>query len=201
MKKICFLYTETTGLHNSYKPVSKKELYNLARMVSLNYEIGYLEDSTYIQEKAVRIIAKPRTMFIPKETEVFHNISQELALKEGTDPEEIIHTLKNDLEEYKVSILVSHNVDFHLKTILGEVVRYNVILDVSKYIIIDTVSFYHSYGMIKLKELATKLKVKDIPENTSEYPELIRNVFFKLYKKFTKENNSKENNSKENISK
>jgi hypothetical protein len=33
--------------------------------------------------------------------------------------------------------------------------------------------------MIKLKDLATKLKIKELPENTSEYTELIRNIFIK----------------------
>ena len=44
-KRICFLYTETTGLHQSNYPVSKKKLYTFARMVSINYIIGYLKDN------------------------------------------------------------------------------------------------------------------------------------------------------------
>jgi hypothetical protein len=44
-KRLCFIYTETTGLHQTNKDVSKKELFNYARMVTLNYIIGYFKDN------------------------------------------------------------------------------------------------------------------------------------------------------------
>jgi DNA polymerase III epsilon subunit-like protein len=180
-KRICFIYTETNGLHHTNRDVIKKELYNYARMVSLNYIIGYVKNDEFVEEMKVRTIVRPRSMYIPKETEQFHGITQEYALANGTDPDVIIKKLKNDIKD--VNIIVSHNVDFHLRTILSEAVRYNIVLDFSPYIIIDTINFYHMDNYIKLKDLVTKLKLKTSSDDTVEN---IKNVFFKLYKKFEK---------------
>lgn len=184
-KKLCFVYTETTGLHKTNHNVIKKELFKYARMVTINYIIGYFKDiKEFICEKKVRTIVQPRCMVIPKDTEKFHNITQEMAMKEGTDPDIIIKTFKKDIE--KIDIIVSHNVDFHLKTILSEAVRYNINLDMSKYIIIDTINFtpntMQAQEYIKLKDLAARLKIKEDYSNV----ELIQEVFIKLYKKFEK---------------
>jgi DNA polymerase III epsilon subunit-like protein len=185
-KRICFLYTETTGLHQTSEPVIKKKLFEFARMVTLNYEIGYLKDGSFYQEKKIRHIVKPRCMFIPKETEEFHGITQTHAEANGIDPEVILNNLKTDLKP--VDVVVSHNVDFHLKTILAECVRYNISIDFSNFIIIDNINFYHAYGYAKLKDLATKLKIKNIPTDNSNNLELIKNIFLKLYVKFSKAN-------------
>jgi DNA polymerase III epsilon subunit-like protein len=183
-KKICFIYTETTGLHQVNENVSKKKIFGYARMVVLNYEIGYVKDKEFIQEKSERQIVKPRCMFIPQETVKFHGITQEIANKKGEDPELIINQFKNELKT--VDIIVSHNVDFHIRTILAEAVRYNINIDFSKFIIIDTISFFHSFGFIKLRNLAANLGIKEIPETNEFNIELIKNVFFKLYNKFKK---------------
>jgi len=183
-KRICFIYTETTGLHQINKNVSKKELFGYARMVTLNYEIGYVKDKEFIQEKMVKQIVKPRCMVIPQETIEYHGITQQIANKKGLDPELIINQFKDELKT--VDIIISHNVDFHLRTILAESVRYNIILDFNKFVIIDTINFFHSYGFIKLKELASKVGIKQISETNESNVELIRDVFFKLYSKFKK---------------
>lgn len=183
-KRICFLYTETTGLHQVNKNVSKKELFGYARMVTLNYEIGYVKDKEFIQEKMLKQIVKPRCMVIPQETVEYHGITQQIANKKGLDPELVINQFKDELKT--VDIIVSHNVDFHLRTILAEAVRYNIILDFNKFVIIDTINFFHSFGFIKLKELASKLGIKQILETNESNVELIRDVFFKLYSKFKK---------------
>jgi DNA polymerase III epsilon subunit-like protein len=186
-RKICFLYTETTGLHGSGYTIIKKELYKYARMVTLNYEIGYVDENNskeYMIEKKVREIVKPRCLHIPKETEQYHGINMEMAHSMGVDPCELLKQLKKDLAD--VTIIVSHNVDFHFKTILSEAVRYNIDMDLSNYIVIDTISFFHDFGFIKLKDLATKLKIKNISESSEKNVELIRNVFLKLYHKYEK---------------
>jgi DNA polymerase III epsilon subunit-like protein len=186
-RKICFIYTETTGLHQGGGYVSKKELFKYARMVTLNYEIGCCNVDNmkeFVIEKKVRSIVKPRNMYIPKDTEQYHGINMEMANSTGVDPSDLIKQLKNDLMD--VDVIVSHNVEFHFKTILAEAVRYNINLDLSNYIVIDTIGFFHNYGFIKLKDLATKLKIKNIPEKPEQFVELIRNVFLKLYHKFEK---------------
>ena len=189
-KKICIIYTETTGLHQS-NYISKKELFKFARMVTLNYEIGYLKGNEFIIENKVRSLVKPRCMYIPKETEQYHGITMEMAKEQGTNPDVLLKQFKDDIKN--IDVIVSHNIDFHLKTILTEAILYNIQLDFTKYIIIDTINFFHNYSdncFIKLRDLATKLKFKDIPESSENNVEIIRDVFLKLYKKFEKSVNS-----------
>ena len=50
-RKICVIYTETNGLHSTNENVIKKNLYAFARLVVLNYEIGYKEGNKYISTK------------------------------------------------------------------------------------------------------------------------------------------------------
>lgn len=181
-RRIGFIYTETTGLHQTNESVSKKNLFCFARMVTLNYEIGYLNDKQFIQEEEVRLIIKPRCMVIPEDTVKYHGITQDYAIKNGIDPEDAINKFKNDFKD--VDIIVSHNIDFHLRTIIAEAVKYNIPLEFTNYLIIDTISFYHEYGYVKLKDLATKLSIKNIDDKTNL--ELIRSTFFKLYMKYQK---------------
>ena len=90
-KCICFVYTETTGLHKDMKEdVSKKKLFLYARLVVLNYEIGYIENGEYVQEKQVRSIVKPRSMVITEDSVQFHGITNDHALKEGIEIEEVL---------------------------------------------------------------------------------------------------------------
>ena len=174
-KKILFIYTETTGLHQINQNVCKKKLYAFARLVCINYEIGSFINNQFISDKKVRTIIKPNCMNIPEDTIKFHNITQEYAINNGINPDIVINTFKEDIKN--VDIIVSHNVHFHLRTILAEAVRYNINIDLSKYIIIDTINFQHKFDYIKLKELAKKLDVEINQSNV----DLIKNVFIKLY--------------------
>jgi len=182
-KRICFLYTETTGLHQTHEPVSKKNLYTCARMVTMNYVIGTYGITGFVEELKIRHIIKPRCMYIPESTVKFHGITQDTAIAKGIDPVDVLTELKENLKN--VHVIVSHNIDFHIKTVLAEAVKYNIQMpDLSKYIIIDTISFFHDYDYIKLSDLATKLAIKKIPDANIE---IIMVVFFKLYEKFKKQ--------------
>ena len=193
-KRICILYTGTTGLHQTNDDITKKNLFCFARMVTLNYEIGYFKNGEFIQEKLIHQIAKPRCMIIPEETIEFHGVNQKKANKKGIDPEELIKTFKDDLKT--VDIIVSHNIDFHLKTVIAEALKYNIQIDFNNYIIIDTISFYHKYGFIKLKDLAKKLSIKEVIEEETDtincktlalgQVDLIKKVFLKLYSNYEK---------------
>jgi len=183
-KRICFLYTETNGLHQTNDIITKKNLYCFARPVVINYEIGIVTNNEYTQEKNIKYIIKPRCMHIPEETIKFHGITQDIATNKGIDPIDVLNFLNIDLKN--VDILVSHNIDFHIKTIIAEALKYNISIDFNKFVIIDTISFFHSYGFIKLKELALKLKIKDISDDNKHNVDIIKNVFFKLYSKFQK---------------
>jgi DNA polymerase III epsilon subunit-like protein len=183
-KRLCFVYTETNGLHKTSEDVSKKKLYYYARLVALNYEIGCFKDNEFILEKKVRKIVKPRCMFISEDTIKYHGITQDYAVANGYEPELVINAFKTDIKN--TDIIISHNVDFHFKTLLAESLKYNIVIDFNNYIVIDTIDFFHQYGFLKLKELAKILRVKNIKETNEFNVELIRNVFFKLYIKYQK---------------
>ena len=52
-------------------------------------------------------------------------------------------------------------------------------IDFNKYVIVDTMSFYHDYNLLDLNDLATKINI----EYNEDHLELVQNVFFKLYLK------------------
>jgi hypothetical protein len=208
-KNICFLYTETNGLHELNEDVIKKNLYGFARLVSLNYEIGYLENNKFISSIKKRIIIKPRCMFITDESINIHGITNEFAEENGNDIEEILSNFMTDLKN--VSIIVSHNIIFHIRTVQAECIRYNLPNDFTKFIIIDTINFFHSYSFPKLKDLYenicttddTKQKAGEKEEELKKEKkskksktklnvepksnlELIRLCFFKLYSDYEK---------------
>ena len=180
--RLCIIHTETNGLHKINENVSKKNLYNFSRLVVLNYEIGYIENNEYIIEKTERIIIKPNCMYINENTIKYHGITQEYALENGIEPSIAIKKFIEDIKQ--TNIIISHNINFHLRTILAEAVRYNIQINLISYIIIDTISFFHNFGFIKMKDLADKLMIKEINEKNNI--ELIRDIFFRLYYKFEK---------------
>ena len=82
-KKICFLYTETNGLHQLNEDVTKKNIFSFARLVCLNYIIGYRKDGKFIEEKKVREILTPKCIHFEKDAIKFHGISQDKAKENG----------------------------------------------------------------------------------------------------------------------
>ena len=100
-------------------------------------------------------------------------------IKEWIKIDNEIAQLKNDIKD--VDIIVSHNLAFHLKTIQVECFRTAITIDFSKFILIDTISFGHSYTYPKLVDLIKKLKIKNTNLN---HLEQIRNVFVKLYENY-----------------
>jgi DNA polymerase III epsilon subunit-like protein len=179
-RKICVVYTDTTGLHSCNEDVSKKNLYSFARLVCLNYEIGYRENKKFISTKKVKVYVKPRCAYIPEEATKIHGITMEIA-NGGNEIETILDNFVKDLSD--VSIIICHNANFHLKTIMAEFVRYNKQFSFSNYIIIDTSSFFHELSFPKLDELYDNLikkKSKTVISNT----EKIRSCFLKLYENY-----------------
>ncbi len=179
-KRICFIHTDTNNLHKTNDDVTKKNLYKFARLVKLNYEIGQIVNNKFVTEKKVNQIIKPRCMYISQELTNIHGISHADAEEKGIDPEIVINEFKNDIK--KINIIISHNVDFHLRTLIAESLRYNIMIDYNKYIIIDTISFVHNYNFIKLKDLAKILFKKE--NKTNDNLKLIKKVFFNLYSQY-----------------
>lgn len=182
-RKICVIYTETSGLHTTNEDVIKKNLYCFARLISLNYEIGYRENNKFVSTKKVRNIVKPRCLYISKEASEIHNITMDIANKEGIEIELVLDTFLKDLAD--VSIIISHDSLFHLKTIMAEFVRYNKPFSFSNYIIIDTNNFYHNLNFPKLDELYDNLITKK-SKTTKSNLEKIRYCFLKLYEDYEK---------------
>ena len=175
-KKICFIYTDTNGLHNTNDIVSTKNLYNYARMIALHYSIGTYEGGNFNEIKNVSSILKPKTINFDPKAQEFHNITFNMANEKGIDNKEVIMQLKADLKD--VDVIVSHNLPFHLKAIQVECFRSATIIDFSKFSLIDTISFGHEYSYPKLVDLLKKLKIKN---TKMSHLEQVNKVFFKLY--------------------
>ena len=177
-KKICVIYTATNGLHLTNDNVSKKSLYGIARLISLTYSIGNIVDNKYNEEKRVTKIVKPKSIHFDSFAQSIHKISFEQAENEGSESDQILNELKIDLK--KVDVIISHNLDFHLKAVIGECFRACVNIDFTKFILIDTISFQHNFEFPKLLDLAKKLKIKKSSDNIV----LITNIFINLYAKY-----------------
>jgi hypothetical protein len=180
-KKVCILYTATNGLHIAYGKVTKKNMYGIARLISLNYSIGYFENEKYIEEKRVNKILKPASIHFNEEAMNFHKISYKKAEKEGVESKFLIQEFKDDLKQ--VRVIISHSLEFHLKSIQSECFRMCTNIDFSKYILIDTMSFQHNHSFPKLVDLESKLKLKKTKDNIDK----IANIFGKLYQDYKKE--------------
>lgn len=186
-RKICIVYTETNGLHSSNEDVIKKNLYCFARLVVLNYEIGYKENNKFVSTKKVRIIIKPRCMNISNESTEIHGITMEMANNEGVEIEKVLEQFTKDLRD--VSVIISHNVDFHLKTIIAEFVRYNIPFTFNNFIIIDTIGFFHKMLYPKLDFLYDALFTKKSKKQITNLDK-IKNSFLKLYEDYEKSINA-----------
>ena len=173
-KKICFVYTDTNGLHNTDENVSTKNLYNFARLIALYYSIGTYENGVYTEIKRCSKIIKPDTINFNNVAIKIHNITMERAKTEGILNTIVISDFKEDLKD--VEVIVSHSLPFYLKSIQVECFRSAINIDFSKFILIDTLTFRHSYSFPKLNVLVKNLKLNNI----SQLDNIIQ-VFIKLY--------------------
>jgi len=181
-KKVCIIHTETTGLHElPIQKIDKKHLHCFAQMVYFSWIIATKSNDKFTIIKKQKFIIKPRCLQIPDEIVQFHGISQEIALKKGTEIEEVLDLFKSDL--VGVSVIVSHSLEFHLTTVQAALVRYNKAMDFTKYILIDLNSFEHNITPATLQNLCQKIIKKDLKDKTlvSDY---ICELFFKLYNNY-----------------
>tara|TARA_B110000908_G_scaffold71121_1_gene85810 strand:+ start:7578 stop:8204 length:627 start_codon:yes stop_codon:yes gene_type:complete len=193
-----FIYCETNGLHktvpkklkegniiNIIPPVKNtfKNMFNFARLVVLNYSIGYYEENNFIETKKERLILKPKSINFNEEAMKYHGISMKKAYKKGVDPVEVMKKFANDFKY--VNFIVSHNVEFHIKTIQCELMRSCVIYDFSKKKIIDIISFNHELKFPSLKKLSLEILGNSYENKSAKYNlTIIRKVFIQLYKDF-----------------
>jgi hypothetical protein len=136
----------------------------------------------FTENKHITNIIKPTCMRIDNDIYKDYNITNEYALENGIEPDLCISEFIKNIKS--VDFIIGHDINFHLKTIIAEAIKYNIVLNLNNYIVIDIINFYHNFNIVLISELANKLKIKDL-ESKSDI-ELIRDIFFKLYSKFIK---------------
>jgi DNA polymerase III epsilon subunit-like protein len=178
IKKLCFINIESNGEHTITENVSKKNLYGFAQMLSFKYVIGYFIKDKFIKEIEMTEIVKPEYIYINDEVSQKTGITNEYANENGINIETILLKFKENIK--KVSIIVGHNIDKQIKTLLSEYIRYNINIDLSNYVIVDTYNFNNNYNCISLYDLGNKMKI-----DNNNILDLLVNIFIKLYNKLT----------------
>ncbi len=187
MPKICFLYTDTNGLHKTNDYVSTKNLYKFARLIAIHYMIGEYNGS-YKNLMNKDLILKPKTIYFDKVAQSFHKISMEDAENKGIINKDAITELKNDLNDVK--IIIGYSLPFHIKAIQSECFRTAIEINFGKYILIDMSSFGHSYDYPKFIDMLIKYNINKKLSQIEQY----RDLFFILYNNYVKtiKNSNKE---------
>ena len=179
MPKICFIYTDTNGLHKTNDFVSTKNLYKFARLIAIHYMIGDYE-GTFKSIIKKNIILKPKTIYFDKVAQSFHNITMEDANNKGVDNNIAITELKNDLNDVK--IIIGYSLPFHIKAIQSECFRTAIDINFGKYILIDMMSFGHSYEHPKFADMLVKYNINKKSCQLDQYKDL----FLMLYSNYVK---------------
>ncbi len=183
MPKICFIYTDTNGLHKTNDFVSTKNLYKFARLIAIHYMIGEYNSSlknVITNQKCINVILKPKTIYFDKVAQSFHNITMEDASTKGIDNNIAITELKNDLSDVK--IIIGYSLPFHIKAIQSECFRTAIEINFGKYILIDMMSFGHSYEHPKFADMLVKYNINKKLSQLEQY----RDLFFILYNNYIK---------------
>jgi DNA polymerase III epsilon subunit-like protein len=184
--KICFLYTDTNGLHKTNDFVSTKNLYKFARLIAIHYMIGEYNNNKIINANFKKIILKPNTINFDKVAQSFHKITMEEANSVGIDNKIAITEFKNDLSDVK--IIVGHSLPFHIKAIQSECFRTAIDINFAKYILIDTMSFGHSYEHPKFVDMLVKYNINKKLNQLEQYRDLFL-ILYNNYKKTIKNTN------------
>ena len=74
--KICFLYTHTNGLHSTNEIVSKKNIFEFARLIQLKYSIGNYIDDKFNEEIKEKYILTPKSINFNNKVVEINNITQ-----------------------------------------------------------------------------------------------------------------------------
>ena len=188
-KYIAFINTETNGLHKHSKfNVTIKNLDLWARLVKLQYHIGYRDEKSgkFILTKKVDKLIKPHHFLIDENVSKINNITTKKAEKKGENIIDVLNEFKTDIKN--VSVIVSHNLEFHLKTLQAEMLRWVIVVNFNNYILIDTINFFHQLEYPKLKILSKHILNKKYKNKSRKYNiVIIRKIFFKLYEMFEKQ--------------
>ena len=115
--------TETSGLvpkNRNYTDTFHFDKNN-CRIVSIAWKIctidSIIKDSYYI--------VRPNGFKIPDVCIRVHGITNEHALEEGEEIEDVLNYICEDIKKYNVSFLVAHNIEFDRPLLLNELYRMN----------------------------------------------------------------------------
>ncbi len=180
MPKICFVYTDTNGLHKTNDYVSTKNLYKFARLIAFHYMIGDYNNCTFTELFRKDVILKPKTINFDPNAAKIHKITQDDANTKGIDNNVAISTFAKDIEN--VDIIVSFNLSFHLKAILVECFRTAIPIEFNKKTLVCMASFGHTYEYPKYTELIKNFKINTKQPQLDQYKDL----YFILYNEYKK---------------
>jgi DNA polymerase III epsilon subunit-like protein len=188
MTKICFIYTDTNGLHKTKEKVSTKNLYKFARLIAIHYMVGEY-NGTFNGNKFNElfrkdIILKPKTINFDPAAMKIHKITPEMAKQNGIDNITAITTLEKDLMD--VDIIVSFNLEFHLKAILVECFRTAIPIEFNKKTLICMASFGHTFEFPKYNDM-----IKTYNITKQHQLDMYKDLFFVLYNDYKKGLSSK----------
>lgn len=178
--KLCFLYTDTNGLHKTNDYVSTKNLYKFARLIAIHYMIGEYNNGKLENVIKKTIIIKPHTINFDKVAQSFHNITIEDANIKGINNISAINEFKNDIKN--INIIIGHSLPFHIKAIQVECFRTAIEINFSKYILIDMMSFGHTYDRPKFVDMLVNFNINKKLSHLEQY----RDLFFILYNNYKK---------------
>ncbi len=180
MPKVCFIYTDTNGLHKKNDYVSTKNLYKFARLIAMHYMVGDYDKGKFTESFRKDIILKPKTINFDSSAMKIHKITPDDANVKGVDNNVAISTLAKDIEN--VDIIVSFNLPFHLKAILVECFRTAIPIEFNKKTLVCMASFGHQYEYPKYAELIKAFKINTKQPQLDQYKDL----YFILYDEYKK---------------
>lgn len=193
MPKICFIYTDTNGLHKTNDYVSIKNLYKFARLIAIHYMVGEYENGKFIELFRKDVILKPKTVNFDINAMKIHKITPDYANAKGVDNNIVMTTFAKDIEN--IDIIVSFNLSFHLKSILVECFRTAIPIEFNKKTLICMASFGHHYEYPKYADITKVFKIKTTQPQLDQYKDLYFILYDEYKKKLSKQFNIVEKNN------
>lgn len=149
--KILFFDTETTGLPvNFYEPYTNIE--NWTRLVQLSW---ITEDTDTKEKKENDFIIRPEGFTIPDAAAKIHNITTEIAERDGVNLRAALSDFVQDM--LLADLLVAHNIEFDKNVICSEIYRTAIKLMGEKELLLEFGFRIQNYFMNKRSICTMKL--------------------------------------------
>lgn len=183
MKTILFLKTETNGLpKGKHKKTTKDNLNCWPNIISLYYKIGKLN----LETKKIEIEYSNHSIIkgdfkINKYAQNVHQITNETINDEGKNINDVLSNLNEDFKKFKIRFIVGHNIMFDYNILNAEFIRNDLEIYNEKIQLVDTISYNHDYGYLKLEDLYEKLYNKKFKK--SHPRKSLINIIIKCFEK------------------